>query len=60
MQGLGDFTPYQEKMNRSNGRMSAGKKFDASHIFGDPFALATLGIAIVSEQGRDDIEILTR
>lgn len=34
-------------MNVGNGRFGGNKRFDASNIFGDPFSLATLGIAVV-------------
>jgi hypothetical protein len=39
----------QEKMDHYNGGYGGGgrKKFSLGNIFGDPFPLATLGIAIV-------------
>lgn len=50
-------SPSLRKMdynNNNNGRYSggggSGKKWNFGNIFGDPFALATIGIAIVSGQ----------
>ena len=42
-------SPTLNKMEMNNGgRFSAGKKFAIGNIIGDPFSLATIGIAIVS------------
>jgi len=44
-------SPSLKKMeynNNNNGRYASGKKFKMGNIVGDPFALATIGIAIVS------------
>lgn len=34
-------------MDNYNNRYGGGKKFSMGHIFGDPFPLATIGIAVV-------------
>lgn len=45
-------SPNFNKMDGNNGgRFGGGKKFAISNIVGDPFSLATIGIAIVSGQG---------
>lgn len=52
-----------KKMDYTNGRYGGGgKRFDVSHIVGDPFSLATIAIAIVSEarHGQGKSTILTR
>lgn len=42
-------SPTLNKMEANNrGRFGGGKKFAIGNIVGDPFSLATLGIAIVS------------
>lgn len=42
-------SPSLNKMEMNNGgRFGAGKKFAIGNIVGDPFSLATIGIAVVS------------
>lgn len=55
MPGFGGDSPSLRKMelnngNGNNGRFGGGggRKFNFSNIAGDPFSLATIGIAIVS------------
>lgn len=40
-------SPSKMEMN-NGGRFGGGKKFAIGNIIGDPFSLATIGIAIVS------------
>ena len=51
MPGFGDDSPSLLKMElNNNGRFGGGgkKSFNFANIAGDPFSLATIGIAIVS------------
>lgn len=50
MPGFGDDSPSLMKMETNNGRFGSGgkKSFNFANIAGDPFSLATIGIAIVS------------
>ena len=49
MPGFGDDSPSFAKMDLNNGRFGGAKKsFNFANIAGDPFSLATIGIAIVS------------
>ncbi len=45
-------SPSLKKMdynnNNNNARYGGGSKFSMGHIVGDPFSLATIGIALVS------------
>jgi len=42
-------SPSLKKMEyNNNARYSGGRKFNMGNIIGDPFALATIGIATVS------------
>ena len=47
-------SPSLKKMdynnNNNNARYGGGSKFSMGHIVGDPFSLATIGIALVSRQ----------
>jgi len=58
-------SPSLKKMdynnNNNNARYGGGSKFSMGHIVGDPFSLATIGIALVSrhEQGSQCEEALT-
>ena len=40
-------SPSMRKMDMSNGQYGGRKKFSMGNIFGDPFPLATIGIALV-------------
>jgi hypothetical protein len=42
-------SPSLKKMDYNNGGYGRGSKFSMSNIFGDPFSLATIGIALVSD-----------
>jgi len=44
---MGSKSPSLKKMDNYNGRYGSNK-FSMGHIVGDPFSLATIGIAIVS------------
>lgn len=48
----GNNSPSLQKMDYSAGR-HGGKRFDFGNIVGDPFSLATIGIAIVSNMDTD-------
>jgi len=51
MPGYSSKSPSLQKMDyNNNGRYGggSGKKFEMGNIFGDPFSLATIAIAIVS------------
>ena len=53
MPGFGDDSPSFAKMDLNNGRFGGAKKsFNFANIAGDPFSLATIGIAIVSGHPR--------
>lgn len=41
-------SPSLKNMDYNHARYGGGKKFNFGHIFGDPFPLATIGIAVVS------------
>lgn len=50
MPGFGGDSPSLRKMELNNGKYggASGKKFNFANIAGDPFSLATIGIAVVS------------
>ena len=50
----GSRSPSLRKMELNNGKFGNGgsKGFSMSNVFGDPFSLATIGIAIVSARPR--------
>ena len=41
-------SPSLKNMDYNNARYGGGRKFNSGLIFGDPFPLATIGIAVVS------------
>lgn len=58
-------SPSLKKMdyNNNNGKYGGGSRFSMGNIVGDPFSLATVGIAIVSEAEErargDEVDVLT-